>query len=465
MKERPVLNYISTRGAAPAVPFDEALLQGLAPDGGLYMSETWPKLPADWQSEMKRASFQDFALLAARAFTGASISEDELRSAIRKAYAPFDHPDIAPLRELEPGLFLLELFHGPTLAFKDFAMQVLAHLFEIALQKQNARRTIIVATSGDTGGAAVEAFAGRERINLFVLFPEGRISDAQRRQMTAIEAENIHSIAVGGTFDDCQRILKSLFADAGFRDEVSLGAVNSINWARIMAQCAYYLWALARLRAPAAFAVPTGNFGDIFSGFVARKMGAELGPLAIATNVNDILHRALSTGVYKSETARQTLSPAMDIQIASNFERLLFECLDRDTASLARLMEGFAKTGELVLPEQVLAAMRAVFRSCGVSDEETLAEIRRTFDAHGVLVDPHTAVGLYAARSVLKDVGFPRVVIATAHPAKFAGTVQSATGKTLEVPPALAARLTAPERFDRLPPDEAAIMSYVRARI
>ena len=457
------MNYISTRGAGP-VSFDEALLSGLAPDGGLYMPEAWLGLPQDWQAS-KAVPFQDFAFMAAKAFAGDCFTDTELKAAIDRAYGGFDHPEIAPLRELEPGLFLLELFHGPTLAFKDFAMQVLAQLFDLALEKCGQRRTIVVATSGDTGGAAVEAFAGRANVDLFVLHPDGRISDAQRRQMTSVDVPNVHNVAVEGTFDDCQRILKLLFADEAFRNEIALGAVNSINWARIMAQTSYYLSVMVRLGAPAAFSVPTGNFGDIFAGYVAQKMGAELGPMVIATNSNDILDRTLVTGTYKVESASPTLSPAMDIQIASNFERLLFELMDRDADALNAAMAEFAASGELQIPPAALTAMRELFKSRSISDEEILAEIRFAYEAYGVLIDPHTAVGLKAAREELPAGKGPRVVLATAHPAKFSETVEKATRKLPEVPARLAARMEAPERFDRLPPDEGAIMAYVRARI
>ncbi len=465
------MNYISTRSSAAAVSFEEALLQGLAPDGGLYVPEIWPQLEPDWQAKLKHAPYTEFACLVARAFAGESFDEGELKAIVNATYAPFDHTDVAPLRELEPGsgpasgLFLLELFHGPTFAFKDFAMQMLGHLFDAALTRRGERRTIIVATSGDTGAAAVEALAGRAALDLFVLHPEGRISDAQRRQMTTSSAANVHNIAIQGTFDDCQNVLKALFGDQAFREEVALGAVNSINWARIMAQTAYYLSTLARLGRPAAFSVPSGNFGDAFAGFVAHKMGAELGPLVIATNTNDILHRTLVTGIYKIESTAATLSPAMDIQIASNFERLLFEVLDRDADTLAGLMNDLAKDREMRIPDAALEQMRELFLSHRVSDEDTRDEIAKTYQATGVFIDPHTAVGLRAAREVLKETSGPRVVLATAHPAKFVETVKAATNKSPDIPQKLARVMTAEERYDRLMPDAGAIMEYVRARI
>jgi len=459
------VKYISTRGKAPAISFYEALLQGLAPDGGLYMPEAWPALPDDWRAQFRDARFQDVALWVAQAFAGASYSDDELRNAVESAYAGFDDESIAPLRELEPGLFLLELFHGPTLAFKDFAMQVLGQLFDLTLQKKNARRTIVVATSGDTGGAAVDAFAGKTNVDLFVMHPEGRVSEAQRRQMTGVDAPNVHNIAVAGSFDDCQRILKSLFADEEFRNEVSLGAVNSINWARIMAQTAYYLSTLAKLDPPAAISVPTGNFGDVFAGFVASQMGAEIGPLVIATNTNDILHRALTTGTYSVATPAPTLSPAMDIQVASNFERLLFEVLNRDAGALVQLMDDFADKGVLQIPESALATMRKMFLSDRVDDQATRDEIKATYKTHDILIDPHTAVGLRAARNTLSSFKGPRVVLATAHPAKFAETVTPAAGQAPAIPPRLAARINATEHYDQLPADVGLVMAYVRDRI
>jgi len=459
------VNYVSTRGAGAPVSFEEALLEGLAPDGGLYVPESWPQLRENWQAEMRDAQFADFALLSAKTFAGGSFTDDELERLVARAYASFDHPDIAPLRELGPDLYLLELFHGPTFAFKDFAMQLLAQLFAAALARRGERRTIVVATSGDTGAAAVEAFAGLAGVDLFVMHPEGRISEAQRRQMTTCEASNVHNIAVNGSFDDCQRVLKALFADDRFRGDVSLGAVNSINWARIMVQTAYYLSTLARLGRPAAFSIPTGNFGDIFAGYVAQRMGADLGPLVIATNTNDILHRTLTTGVYKVEGATPTLSPAMDIQIASNFERLLFELLDRNASALKRLMKDLVDTGEMVLPKEALATMRATFRSARVSDEETLAEIGRAAEDYNVLIDPHTAVGLRAEREALQDVAGAHVVLSTAHPAKFTQTVARATGKNPQIPAKIEGQAGAVERYDRLPPDAGEIMAYVRARI
>jgi len=459
------VNYISTRGEGSPVSFEEAMLRGLAPDGGLYMPDHWPQLPEGWQEAMKDATYADFAYFVAEAFAGESFEADELRTIVTRAYAGFDDPVVAPLRELEDGLYLLELFHGPTFAFKDFAMQMLGHLFEAALTRRGERRTIVVATSGDTGAAAVEAFAGRIGVDLFVMHPEGRISDAQRRQMTSCTAANVHNIAVEGSFDDCQRVLKSLFADDAFREEVHLGAVNSINWARIMAQTAYYLSTLARLERHAAFSVPTGNFGDIFAGYVAKRMGAQLGPLVIATNTNDILHRTLKTGTYKVEGASPTLSPAMDIQVASNFERLLFDLMDGDASTLKDQMAQLVATGEFALRPDAHERMRQMFRSSRVSDEEILAEIARAHETYGVLIDPHTAVGLRAEREALSGVPAPHVVLSTAHPAKFAETVERATGQTPQIPAKLARLMAAEERFDRLPPDEGEIMAYVRARI
>ena len=458
-------NYVSTRGDTTPVSFSDALLRGLAPDGGLYMPAAWPQLESGWQARLKGAPYTDYAFEVARAFAGGDFNDGDLRQLVATTYANFDHEDVAPIRELEPDLYLLELFHGPTFAFKDFAMQMLGHLFDAALKKRNERRTIVVATSGDTGAAAVEALGGRETLDLFVMHPEGRISDAQRRQMTTSTAANVHNIAVQGTFDDCQRILKSLFADDTFRTGVCLGAVNSINWARIMAQTAYFLATAAKFDALAAYSVPTGNFGDIFAGFVARQMGVAMGPMVIATNSNDILHRTLTTGTYRIADASATLSPAMDIQVASNFERLLFEVLGRDSGGLAALMDDLGRKGEMKIPEAALAQMRETFLSDHVSDAETSDEIRTTFEATGVMVDPHTAVGLRAARRQLTEFSGPRIVLSTAHPAKFADTVEAATGNAPEMPPRLGQMLSATEHFDTMLPDAKAIKSYIRARI
>jgi len=455
------MRYISTRGDKNEVSFVDALLTGLAPDGGLYMPVTWPQLADGWKARLKDAPYTDCALEVTRAFAGDDFSDDELQDLVQATYALFADPDVAPLRELEPNLLLLELFHGPTFAFKDFAMQMLGHLFDASLKKRDERRTIVVATSGDTGAAAVEALGGLECIDLFVMHPEGRISDAQRRQMTTSLEANVYNIAVQGTFDDCQRILKTLFADDEFRNSVSLGAVNSINWARIMAQTAYFISTAAKLDSPAAYSVPTGNFGDIFAGFVARKMGVETGPLVIATNKNDILHRTLMTGIYKIESSAATLSPAMDIQVASNFERLLFEVLDRDAELLGDMMNDLASKGEMRIPASAIATMRETFLSDHVDDDETREEIRATFNSTSVMVDPHTAVGLRAARQQLTDYDGPRVVLSTAHPAKFADTVEAATGKAPDMPARLADMMDAPERLTTLLPDANVIKGFI----
>ncbi len=452
--------YLSTRGAGP-VSFEEVLLQGLGPDGGLYVPRAWPVLADATPSQ----SYQDIATDVATAFGGEINSRDDWAALIRDAYADFAHPDIAPLRELEPGLFLLELFHGPTCAFKDFAMQVLARAFDQVLRRRKMRRTILVATSGDTGAAAVEALKGLQNLSLVVLHPKGRISDVQRRQMTTCDADNVRNVAIDGSFDDCQRIVKRLFGDEDLREGLGLGAVNSINWVRIVAQIPYFIYAAAQLGEAAAFSVPTGNFGDIFAAYAARRMGLATGPLVIATNANDILHRTLQSGIYKPQSAQATHSPAMDIQIASNFERLLFDVLGGDADRLTPLMAQLQNDGEMHIPGDALDAIREVFLSARVSDAATRLEIKDAHDRYGVLIDPHTAVGLRAARQTLGDISGPKVVLATAHAAKFPDTIVAATGLEPPIPARLEAAMTGAERFVTLAATFEAVKGFLKAEM
>lgn len=458
------MKYVSTRGGASA-SFEEALLQGLAPGGGLYVPESWPGLRDDWREAYADAPYAQIAAEVATLFGGDAFTADEWAALMADAYAGFDHPDVAPLRELESGLYLLELWHGPTCAFKDFAMQVLARAFDKVLARRGLKRTIVVATSGDTGAAAVEALKGMDNLSLVVMHPKGRISDVQRRQMTTCTEDNVHNLAVEGTFDDCQTIVKALFADTALAQEIGLGAVNSINWVRIVAQVPYYLSTAARLGAVPAFSVPTGNFGDIFAGYVGQRMGLETGPMVIATNANDILHRTLETGTYAPAPAQSTYSPAMDIQISSNFERLLFEAVDRNADGLKQLMDDLKAKGEMMLPRAALTHIRTTFRSASVSDECTSKEIARAWDSYGVLIDPHTAVGLRAARERLVASELPAVVLSTAHPAKFPDTVAAATGETPALPARLAAVMEGAERCTDVPASAEAVKSFLKANL
>ena len=462
------MRYISTRGGAPAVDFTEALLAGLAPDGGLYVPETWPGFRADEIAAFAGAPYAEVAAAVLSRFAGDALTAAEALDASQKAYAGFAHRAVTPLRQLDADLWLLELFHGPTLAFKDVAMQLLARLYEPVLAAAGRKLTIVCATSGDTGGAAVEAFRGSPHIDLVVLFPDGRISEVQRRFMTAVPDDNVRCVAVDGTFDDCQAILKALFADQAFARAVDLSGVNSINWARIVAQSVYYFTAAAALGAPeraVSFAVPTGNFGDAFAGYVARRMGLPMRQILVATNANDILARAIATGRYAKGAVVATQSPAMDIQVASNFERLYFEAVSRDPLETARAFTGFGAAGALDLPSQARGEIAAVFASAATDEAATTRTMADALAGSGALIDPHTAVALHAAAAMQAREGrkAPLVVLSTAHPAKFPEAVEAATG----VHPALPARagdlFARPERIDRLPADIDAVKACVRA--
>jgi threonine synthase len=461
------MRYISTRGEAPEVGFFDALLSGLAPDGGLYTPVAWPALEPDEIAAFAGAPYPAVAAAILGRFAGEEMAAAALRELCEEAYAGFSHPAVAPLTQLAPGRFLLELFHGPTLAFKDLAMQVLARLFEHALKAREEAMTIVCATSGDTGGAAVEAFAGRAGVRLIVLFPEGRISAIQRRFMTTSAHDNVRAAAVAGDFDDCQAILKALFADPLFAASVNLTAVNSINIARIAAQCVYYFTAAVALGGPGravSFAVPTGNFGDALAGWAARRMGLPIERLIAATNANDIVARALETGVYARRPARATHSPAMDIQVASNFERLYFECAGRDGAATAAAFRAFAAAGSLDIPAAVHAAMREAFEGVSVSEARTAEAIAATWKETGALIDPHTAVALAGADLASPpDEATPLIVLSTAHPAKFPRAVAAAAGTSPDLPAAARAVAGRAETFDRLPADALAVKAYVRA--
>jgi len=460
------VRYVSTRGEVPPLGFMDVTLAGLARDGGLYVPETWPRLSAETIAGFAGRPYAEVAVEVIRPFVGDSISESDLSRLAREAYGAFRHPAVVPIAQFGASTFLLELFHGPTLAFKDVAMQLLARLMDHALAARGEHTTIVVATSGDTGGAAVEAFRGRERADLFVLFPQGRISDVQRRMMTTATDNNVHAIAVEGTFDDCQALVKGLFNHHAFRDRVRLSGVNSINWARIVAQVVYYFTAAATLGAPhrkVAFTVPTGNFGDIFAGYVAERMGLPIDRLVIATNVNDILARTLSTGTYDVREVVATSSPSMDIQVSSNFERLLFEATGRDAAQVRAMMGSLAQAGRFSLSSQALSKIRALFNAERADEEETAATIRTTLRETSRLVDPHTAVALAVAEKETRDPAIPMIVLGTAHPAKFPDVVEAACGVRPGLPDWLSDLPERSERVTPMPVDQAAIEKFIMA--
>ncbi len=462
------MRYLSTRGAAPALAFDEVLLTGLARDGGLYVPERWPVLSGAEIRGLAGRPYAEAAFRIMRPFVAEALAEDEFAALVEDAYAGFGHAAVAPLKQLDRRTWLLELVHGPTLAFKDYALQVLGRLFDHLLKRRGERVTIVGATSGDTGSAAIEACRDRDSIDIFILHPKGRVSEVQRRQMTTVAAGNVHNIAVEGTFDDCQDLVKAMFNDAAFRAELSLSAVNSINWARIMAQIAYYVVAGAALGAPEralAFAVPTGNFGNVYAGYAAGRMGLPVARLIVGSNRNDILTRFFETGVMSIAELAATLSPSMDIQISSNFERLLLDLYDGDGAAVAGAMQEFRAAGTLDLGQARWARALELFDALRLDDEGTLQAIARIHEDSGELVDPHTAIGVVAARrkaGSVPDPHAPVVAVATAHPAKFPDAVERATG----IRPALPARLAdldrREERFSVLPNDLAEVQAFVR---
>jgi threonine synthase len=460
------VRYVSTRGEAPPLGFMDVTLAGLARDGGLYVPESWPRLSAETIASFAGKPYAEVAVEVIRPFVGDTISEAELSRLAREAYGTFRHPAVVPVVQFGAGTFLLELFHGPTLAFKDVAMQLLARLMDHALAARGERTTIVVATSGDTGGAAVEAFRGRDRADLFVLFPQGRISDVQRRMMTTANDNNVHALAVEGTFDDCQALVKGLFNHHAFRDRVRLSGVNSINWARIVAQVVYYFTAAATLGAPhrkISFTVPTGNFGDIFAGYVAAHMGLPVDRLVIATNVNDILARTLATGTYDVREVVATSSPSMDIQVSSNFERLLFEATGRDAAAVRAMMASLGQSGRFSLSSEALSRIRALFNADRADEEETAATIRTTLRETSRLIDPHTAVGLAVAEKETRSPAVPMIVLGTAHPAKFPEAVEAACGVRPGLPDWLSDLPQRPERATAMPVDQAAIEKFILA--
>jgi threonine synthase len=457
------MKYVSTRSGAPPCGFEEAMLAGLAPDGGLYLPQSWPQLDL---RALRGRSYQHVAEQVIAPFIGDDVPENDLRRMIGAAYATFGHAAVVPLRQLDANLWQLDLFHGPTLAFKDVAMQLLARLIDHALERRNSTATIVCATSGDTGAAAAHAFKESQRATTVILHPKGRVSDVQRRQMTTVDSDVIHNIAIDGTFDDCQAIVKTLFRDHAFAGKVRLSGVNSINWARIVAQAVYYVTAALSLGAPertVSFCVPTGNFGDIFAGLVAKRMGLPIDRLVVATNANDILDRTLKTGRYEVQGVVPSISPSMDIQVSSNFERLLYLASDKDGAAVRRMMESLSQSGAFTVPEMVLAAIGREFSSGSASAAETLATIRRFQERDGEIVDPHTAVGLYVAEKH-QQTATPMVALATAHAAKFPEAVSQATGVYPELPHRLSHLLKAPERFTVLPNSVGAVRDYILAQ-
>ena len=458
------MQFISTRGQAPQASFSDVLLAGLAPDGGRYLPESWPQVSAREIAGFKGARYQDVAFQILSRFTHPSFSDAELRGAVEAAYADFDVPEIAPLVEIGDGRYLLELFHGPTLAFKDIALQVLGQLFNRALAKRGGRATIVAATSGDPGSAAIAALGGLANVDVFVMHPKGRVSDVQRLQMTTSAHANVHNIALEGSFDDAQGIVKTLFADTGFAASVGLTAVNSINFARIAAQCVYYFTATVQLGRACTFVVPTGNFGDIFAGEAAMRMGLPAERLVIATNANDILARTLNGGVYASGASHATLSPSMDIQVASNFERALFEASGRDADWTAAAMHDFARSKKLVLPAPVLQQLRSRYSAFASDDTETRAAIASVYKQTGRIIDPHTAVGVAAAGKMGKP-GSPVVILSTAHPAKFPDAVTQAIGAAPPEPKRLSGLKNLPERQSVLANDPVLIKRFISSRL
>jgi len=458
------MKYVSTRDQAPKLAFDEVLLTGLARDGGLYVPEVWPQFSAADIAALKDLSYAETAMRVIRPFVEGSLTDAELEAIVADAYSHFDHPDVAPVKELGDNEYIMELFHGPTLAFKDQAMQFLGPLFDFVLKRSGKRVTIVGATSGDTGSAAIEACRDRDAIDIFILYPNGRVSDVQRRQMTTVASSNVHCIALEGTFDDCQSLVKGLFNDIAFRDRWQLSAVNSINWARIVAQIVYYFWAAVKVGAPkrpVSFAVPTGNFGNVFAGYAARKMGLGIDQLVVGSNRNDILTRFFETGAMKMEGVVPTISPSMDIQISSNFERLLHDILDGDGAWVRSLMEDFQASGQFSIAEDLLRDLTGVFSGARFDDDQTRAVIGELYRGTGELIDPHSAVGIAAGRARRRDPSVPMIALATAHPAKFPDAVKAAAGVEPGLPDHMVDLYERDERFRVLANDQGSVAAFI----
>ena len=459
------MQFVSTRGQAPVLGFSDAVLAGLASDGGLYVPQTWPQVDAAEIASFAGKPYADVAYAIISRFTGDEIAPQKLKAILDEAYASFRHPSVTPLLEIEPNHFVLELFHGPTLAFKDVAMQFLSRVMDHILAERGLKATIVGATSGDTGSAAIEAFRGRDTTDIFILHPLGRTSPVQRLQMTTVLDHNVHNIALEGTFDDCQNIVKAMFNNHRFRDRVRLSGVNSINWGRIVAQIVYYFTAAVSLGSPhrkVSFTVPTGNFGDIFAGYCAKAMGLPIDRLIIATNANDILRRTMDSGRYEMDGVAPTISPSMDIQISSNFERLLFESAGRDAGAVVRMMDGLKQSGGFALPDNALATIRRDFAAGTTGEAETKATIATTLKASGYLLDPHTAVGVHVARAHLGAT--PMITLGTAHPAKFPAAVKDASGVDAALPAWLADLHSREERLSVLANEQSAVEEFISAR-
>ena len=458
------MRYISTRGKAPRLGFEEAMLAGLAADGGLYVPERWPAFSREDLAALAGEPYSEIACRVVKPFTGDAFTEDELRSMVHDAYERFGHEAKCPLVQIGADLFLLELFHGPTLAFKDFAMQLVGRMFEAVLRRRGERIAVVGATSGDTGSAAIEAFRGSEFVDVFILYPHGRVSEIQRRQMTTPGDANVNAIAVDGHFDDCQALVKNMFNDADFRSEMRLSGVNSINWARIVAQIVYYFASASALGSPGrkvAFTVPTGNFGDVFAGYAAKLMGLPIDRLVVATNQNDILHRALASGEYRKSAVLKSISPSMDIQVSSNFERALFEAEGRNASSVGEYMDSL-KSGGFSISRKALSRIQETFGSGRCSEAETCSAIRSVYEETGEVVCPHTAVGIKVAKEVERRPGVPVVALATAHPAKFPDAVEQASGVHVELPKRMADIREKPERIRRAANDLEELKSVIR---
>lgn len=461
------LKYISTRGTAPALNFEDVMLTGLATDGGLYVPEACPKISEQGFKAMQGKSYVDVAHKVIFPFVEGSIDDGTLHGLLKDTYAQFHDEKVAPIVSLDENLSVMELFHGPTLAFKDFALQFLGRMFDYSLSKRGQKITVVGATSGDTGSAAIEACRDRDSVEIFILHPKDRVSDVQRRQMTAVTSLNVHNIAIEGSFDDCQDMVKSMFNDQNFRQEINMSAINSINWARICAQVAYYVYAWVQMMDKVdriSFVVPTGNFGNIYAGYVAQSMGVPMDKLIVATNKNDILHRFFQTGKMEATTVEPTLSPSMDIQISSNFERLLFDLYGRDGAAVVKTMDHFRQNGPFEMDDETMARLHVLFDSARLNDEETSKVIKMVHEKMGYLSDPHTAVGLGAALQYREK--YPEtahlVTLATADPSKFPDAVEKASGVFPELPTFLSDLHQREEKYDVLPNDLNQVMTYIR---
>jgi len=458
------MKYVSTRGTAPVLTFGDVLLAGLARDGGLYVPESWPALDAGALARFADLPYAEVATEVMWPFVEGSLDRDAFAAIVTDAYATFDDPEVVPLRDLGDGLWLMELFHGPTLAFKDVALQLVGRLFDHELAHRGESVTIVGATSGDTGSAAIEACRDRAAIEVFIMHPAGRVSEVQRRQMTTVDAANIHNIAIEGDFDDCQDLVKAMFADESFRDRRHLSAVNSINWARVLAQVVYYVVGSARLtggRSPVAYSVPTGNFGNIFAGYGAQRMGVPITQFIVGSNRNDILPRFLETGTMRMDGVEPTLSPSMDIQISSNFERLLFELYGRDGEQVVDAMARFRAEGSYTVDEDRRGLLHEHWSGRRIDDDETKAIIARVFERTGEIIDPHTAVGIGAAEAARRDPDVPLISLATAHPAKFPDAVEAAIGRRPALPDRLADLFEREEHYVTVPNDLDAVRAYI----